>query len=93
MTYSNPLTPSLHQNGHTEIARLLLEQPNIDLTIPEKDGYTPVHGAGFQGRAEIMRLLHAAGADIKNQHSDGYQPIHRVAWGREQRHAETLKVA
>ncbi|EOD25159.1 hypothetical protein EMIHUDRAFT_206301 [Emiliania huxleyi CCMP1516] len=27
------------------------------------DGYTPMHGAGFQGRAEIARLLMAHGVD------------------------------
>ena len=28
-----------------------------DTTIGEQDGYTPMHGAGFQGRAEVDNLV------------------------------------
>ena len=34
-----------------------------DTTVPEKDGYTPMHGAGFQGRAEIAKILLDHGVD------------------------------
>ena len=37
-----------------------------DTTIPEKDGYTPMHGAGFQGRAEIAKILMDHGVDKGN---------------------------
>ena len=40
--------------GHLDAAKALLEL-GADVTVPEKDGYTPMHGAGFQGRAEIGR--------------------------------------
>ena len=40
--------------GHLDSAKALLEL-GADVTVPEKDGYTPMHGAGFQGRAEIGR--------------------------------------
>ena len=33
--------------GHLGIVTKLLEL-GADVTIPEKDGYTPMHGAGFQ---------------------------------------------
>ena len=36
-----------------------------DATIGEGDGYTPMHGAGFQGRAEVAKLLIAHGASIR----------------------------
>merc|ERR1719348_397680 len=39
--------------GKEEVVRLLLKEPAVDASIPEKDGYTPFHGAGFQGRASI----------------------------------------
>ena len=55
-------------------------------------GYTPMHGAGFQGRAEIAKLLIAHGLDPSDRHSDGFTPIHRACWGREQRHADTVRV-
>ena len=41
-----------------------------DLKVPEKDGYTPMHGAGFQGRAEVAKLLIAHGLDPSDVHSD-----------------------
>merc|ERR1711953_149869 len=43
--------------GKEEVVRMLLKLPVVDASIPEKDGYTPFHGAGFQGRASIARML------------------------------------
>ena len=34
-----------------------LLKARADSSIAEKDGYTPMHGAGFQGRAEIAKML------------------------------------
>ena len=34
--------------GQTEIVKELLKLDEVDVTIGEKDGYTPMHGAGFQ---------------------------------------------
>ena len=34
--------------GKTEIAEYLLSVGEVDVTIGEKDGYTVMHGAGFQ---------------------------------------------
>lgn len=65
-----------------------------DVTIPEKDGYTVMHAAGFQGRSAILKLLaaHNDGAiNTMEQHSDGYFPLHRACWGRELRHADTVQ--
>jgi|TARA_B110000196_G_C20763522_1_gene483259 ankyrin repeat protein len=63
-----------------------------DATIGEGDGYTPMHGAGFQGRAEVAKLLIAHGLDPSDVHSDGYTPLHRSCWGGEQRHTEMARV-
>mmetsp|Transcript_5822 Transcript_5822/g.11387 ORF Transcript_5822/g.11387 Transcript_5822/m.11387 type:complete len:203 (-) Transcript_5822:230-838(-) len=64
-----------------------------DPSIPEKDGYTPPHGAGFQGRAEVLRLLKGHGLDVINTpHKDGFLPFHRACWGREARHTNTVRV-
>ena len=80
--------------GKEEVVRLLLKEPTVDASIPEKDGYTPFHGAGFQGRASIARMLikDSRGLDPNDRHKDGFQPIHRACWGGEARHAETVKV-
>ena len=56
---------------------LLTEYSNsVDVTIPEKDGYTPMHGAGFQGRAKIAKLLIAHGLDANPMHTDGFTPLY-----------------
>ena len=47
--------------------KFLLEA-KADTSIPEKDGYTPMHGAGFQGRAEIAKLLIAHGLNPSDRH-------------------------
>lgn len=58
----------------------------------EKDGYTPMHGACFQGRAAIAEMLLAHGVNAREVHQDGYEPIFRACWGREARHTETVRV-
>ena len=60
-----------------------------DSSIPEKDGYTPMHGAGFQGRAEIAKILIDHGLDKSDRHGDGYTPMLRACWGKEARHTQT----
>ena len=40
-------------SGQTEVVKALLEL-GADHKIPEKDGYTPMHGAGFQGLVQKM---------------------------------------
>lgn len=78
--------------GNARAVEFLLKK-GADVTIPEKDGYTPPHGAGFQGRAEILRILHAHGVDVINtRHKDGFLPFHRACWGREDRHFKVVRV-
>jgi hypothetical protein len=36
---------------------IVYSNTGADPTIPEKDGYTPPHGAAFQGRTEVMKVL------------------------------------
>lgn len=76
----------------------------VNFTLPEKDGYTPFHGAGFQGRAYIAHLLAEKRADkehcyamcaetldLNRPHIDSYVPLHRSCWGNADRHAKTLE--
>lgn len=52
-----------------------------------------MHGAGFQGRSEILKLLisDSRQIDANDRHADGYNAIHRACWGREAKHTETVK--
>ena len=80
--------------GRTEMARLLLAETAVDVSIGEMQGYTVMHGAGFQGRAEILKLLLEDKRDIDPSeiHQDGFSPLHRACWGNEARHTDTVKV-
>jgi ankyrin repeat protein len=77
--------------GKADVVEYLLAQ-GADWKVSEKDGYNPPHGAGFQGRPDVMSLLIKHGIPVNEAHSDGFTPLHRACWGREERHAETVRV-
>lgn len=78
--------------GQTELVEFLLQNTRVDPSVGEKDGYTPPHGAGFQGRADVMRVLKEHGLDVvRDFHADGYAPLHRACWGGEARHTDTVR--
>jgi ankyrin repeat protein len=78
-------------HGWTSIVSYLLDK-GADVSIGEKDGYTPPHGAGFQGRVKVMATLKDHGVDIfAASTKDGFTPFHRACWGREDRHTETIR--
>lgn len=77
-------------HGRTKMVKWCLEN-GADHTIPERDGYTPMHGAGFQGRAEIAEILFKAGVPLRDVHADGNEPAIRTCWGSEPRHLEALE--
>ena len=84
-------SPTMHgvlQGKSKAVATLI--KLGADLTVGEKDGYTPMHGAGFQGRAKVAKLLAEAGVDVNAVHADGYAPIHRCCFG--DGHPQTLRV-
>jgi len=71
------------------VAHLL--KKGADASIAEKNGYTPMHGAGFQGRPGIAKILMDYGVPLRDVHKDGFEPIHRACWGKEGRHTSTVK--
>jgi len=78
-------------SGQTEIVKQLLNT-GVDVTIPEKDGYTVMHAAAFQGRADVAKLLIERGIDANDVSKDGFTPFHRTLWTKSHRHMETMKV-
>ena len=65
--------------GHGEITAALLDAV-ADPLVGEQDGFTPAHGAAFQGKVGPMRVLIERGLDWTSFHEDGYAPLHRVLW-------------
>ena len=51
-----------------------------------------MHGAAFQGRADVTRALIQAQLNPSHMHEDGFRPIHRACWGKEPRHTDTVGV-
>ena len=78
--------------GEAEIVALLLEK-GADPTIGEKQGYTPLHGAAFQGRFGAASVLLKANNVPFDFHEDGFHPIHRACWGTGGEHfGKTVKL-
>ncbi|EQC27935.1 hypothetical protein SDRG_14214 [Saprolegnia diclina VS20] len=78
--------------GSIDVVKLLLTYPGIDVMKGEKDGYTPMHGAAYQGRPAVAKLLLEHGLSPTELHKDGFAPFHRAAWGSQRRHTETVRV-
>ncbi|MDP1525299.1 MAG: ankyrin repeat domain-containing protein [Rhodocyclaceae bacterium] len=71
--------------GHTEIVRLMVER-KID---PNHGGWNPLHYAAFEGRAEIISLLLAGGADINLKAPNGQSALMLAA---KRGHLEAVRI-
>eukprot|EP00955_Chlamydomonas_euryale_P036193 350372-Chlamydomonas_euryale.AAC.6 len=70
----------MHAVLHTHNRPCILRAPHTtcmrppmhaDVTLGDKEGYTPMHAAAFTGKHKIIRHLLAAGLDPMDRHSDG----------------------
>ena len=87
-----PLMRAVLMGQAPDTIRTLLSL-GADPAIAEKDGYTPMHGVGFQGRFELAPVLvNEFGLDPNDKHADGFTPLHRACWGPDERHAKTVEV-
>ena len=74
--------------GLVGVAKVLLSR-GADMSLGTRDsGFTPLHGAAFQGQPQMIRLLLEHGADPLDRHADGFIPFHRACWGNSARHTE-----
>jgi ankyrin repeat protein len=86
-----PLMAAIMREKH-EVAVFLL-QKGADVKIAENDGYTPAHGAAFQGDLELLKILQDEHkVDIlSEEHEDGYLPFHRACWGTTKGHSDVVE--
>jgi ankyrin repeat protein len=86
-----PLMAAIMRDKH-EVTKFLL-QKGADVTIAENDGYTPAHGAAFQGNLELLKILqNEHKVDIlSEEHEDGYLPFHRACWGSTREHSSVVE--
>lgn len=59
-----------------------------DPTIKNKAGFSALHVAARDGRAEIVKVLVAAGVETCIRDSYGFNPAY---WAKQNKHAEVLK--
>ena len=45
------------RNGHSDVVKLLLEQPHIDVKAVLRDGFCALHMASIEGHTEVVKLL------------------------------------
>ena len=77
----NAISPKGHQtplmqsvlHGREKMVRWCLGN-GADITIAERDGYTPMHGAAFQGYPVIADVLLSHGVPLRDIHKDGFEP-------------------
>lgn len=78
-------------DGNVEFVEKLLSIPGIEVDPVASDGTTPLYYAAVWGYAEIIRMLHAAGASIFVQETTlGYSAINDAATYGELEAVETL---
>jgi ankyrin repeat protein len=77
--------------GKFLVVQYLLEH-GADVTVAEKDGFNPAHGAAHAGNLEIMQLLHDRGLDvISDEHVDGSLPFHHACRGKTSGHTRVVE--
>ena len=76
--------------GFEKVAKvLLMHGADINSGMANAD-FTPLHGAAFQGRPGLIKILLAAGADPLHRCADGFIPMHRACWGSTPKHTESV---
>ena len=64
-------------NGYSEVMDFLLEQEDVDLDIPDNEGWTPFHAAVCWNQPEMMRKLAAKGCNMDLKNLRGETPYGR----------------
>ena len=72
-----------HRNKNPEMIRLLAEEFNADLNVPNKDGRTPMMKAAEMSEMKVLTELRKLGADMdeKNECDEGKTLLHQVVSG------------
>ena len=62
---------------HIDVVKYLINECNCDIMVTDKDGWTPLHYAARQGRAEVIEYLLSTGnCDPLAKNNEGWTPLH-----------------
>lgn len=75
------LTPLHHASmrGNIRLVQYLVQQPNIVLNCPDKQGSTPLHIAATYGHVEVVKILMEAKVNVRLKDNQGQSALHRAA--------------
>ncbi|CAI5474493.1 unnamed protein product [Closterium sp. Yama58-4] len=79
-------------NGHTEIARLLIQR-GAPVNAVNRQGNTPLHWAAVNGRDSMVHLLIAAGANPSALNSHERTPVDEAIHSNNQRTLDAINTA
>jgi ankyrin repeat protein len=77
--YGTPLHATLFEEGHIEVAKLLIER-GADVNALDEEKWTPLHFASRFGHLDVAKWLLAHGASVNSQKKDGWTPLHSAAY-------------
>lgn len=63
------------ENNSIDVAKVLLQEKNIDIEAKDVHGYTALYIAAKTGSAEVLKLLIKKGADLNATCIDGHNPL------------------
>ncbi|MBI1214272.1 MAG: hypothetical protein GC185_00470 [Alphaproteobacteria bacterium] len=61
--------------GREDVVEFFIQKMGVDINLPDKEGYTPLHEAARGGKADVVRLLLKLGANPDLKISNGDTPL------------------
>lgn len=85
-----PLILAAISGRGTSTAKLLAA--GADTSLFGEDGITAMHAAAYHGQWGVVQLLINHGDDPDQLSQDGYTPLFRACWGKEQHHTDAVNI-
>jgi len=81
------------ETGEMVVLGEMLDKQADLVNCADKDGYTPLHRAAYEGHVEILQMLVSRGGDIHARTVDGWTPLHSAArWSQTEAASYLLSV-
>ncbi|KAM3510339.1 hypothetical protein MY11210_005957 [Beauveria gryllotalpidicola] len=77
------------ENGHTEVARMLLQRRNVSIHAPNRHRETALESAADKGKVDLVEFLISQGALLRDDKTPGEEALIKAA---ARGHVETVKM-